>query len=1169
MAKQEFQARENWSGSPAERIPDVQWNRVRRFLKIILLAIPLTLLFVSVPAEAQIPRGPYTQMCQNIHLNGTTLAASCKNNGGRWVSTSLTNVNRCVGDILDANGLLHCSTEAPLPGGSYTKLCQAIYLDGGTLFASCKNNAGQWIDTSLPRVSQCVWGADDHNGTLACDKPPGPYQQTCQNFQVNGETLTANCKNNAGQWVTSSLPNLNRCVGDILDANGSVHCSTEAALPVGPYAELCQAIYINAGTVYASCKNRGGQWVSASLANASQCLWGLDDDNGLLTCRLPSGPYAQMCQNIRLNGTTLSASCKNNAGQWVSTSLPNVNRCVGDTLDANGSLHCSTEAPLPPGSYTKFCQAIYIDGGTLFAACKNNGGQRIDTSLPRVSQCVWGADDIDGRLACDKPPGSYQQTCQNIRLNGALLTASCKNSAGQWGESAPLTVSQCMPQLLFGGDVFNQNGTIKCTPATDVMDFSQVTPAMTPAKIVVKYDACHYGGSDASNFLVAPTQAEGELYKSELNFTTIAIAKLEMHRLGMGDICPGETQDNITQVKNMLLNSHLHDGWQLGTDANLPKCGRAHGELDVAARGLITILNKYSDLLGQPVSNHVLHDILAPAVSGAPPSEQWYAFNLCGVNIPETENHILNSQTSRYLANQLLGIDNEKNGFNAWMLLRLQVLLKNDFTEYDARPYQQYSMMALQNLYDFAHDPHVKLAAQMVLDYESAKFAVSSSGLRRVVPFRRRSDHLGDTQLSLCSGDPCTGLMNGNSDPQTFRFMMLSGMTSPPELITHYEGIDGQDDMLTAAVTSYSIPPLVLDMILNKDHYTYFQRIRGSESPVPQPRPAGIELYSGAAPFLISAGGYWQVSAHSDQIGDELNCYADVGWPLATTLMANSEKVEYGVYDALDYTNFIRIDGDRTVDTVRSKLEAVAGGTALSSAVGDAILGPLGGVAGAIVGGILSDVEGKHIECKVPERHRKNTCVAPGFACGMNPIVPVSFPERLCRSDVMDPSGGRWTFIDASENSECPRKASPGFCAAVFNAGGSSGFFEAAPSQKGSCGTFQESVKRNFSQKYQPNGPNDYVTAMGHRIRFVPNPSDNKYVWGIQSIDGKPSDTNIGDWPLAVGDVINSCDHDPCPLGAGRDGYVTIDNPVMNKRLILDLRNLKNPQRTEVALKAK
>ena len=53
---------------------------------------------------------------------------------------------------------------------------------------------------------------------------------------------------------------------------------------------------------------------------------------------------------------------------------------------------------------------------------------------------------------------------------------------------------------------------------------------------------------------------------------------------------------------------------------------------------------------------------------------------------------------------------------NDYMLRHLRDFLANDFKEYNARPYQYYSAMALQNLYDDAEDTRVKTAARMVLD---------------------------------------------------------------------------------------------------------------------------------------------------------------------------------------------------------------------------------------------------------------------------------------------------------------------------------------------------------------------------------------------------------------------------------------------------------------------
>jgi hypothetical protein len=59
------------------------------------------------------------------------------------------------------------------------------------------------------------------------------------------------------------------------------------------------------------------------------------------------------------------------------------------------------------------------------------------------------------------------------------------------------------------------------------------------------------------------------------------------------------------------------------------------------------------------------------------------------------------------------------------------------FIEYNARPYQRYSIHAIRSLYDFARDQAIVMAAQNVLDVASAKTALGSSQGRRLVPFRR------------------------------------------------------------------------------------------------------------------------------------------------------------------------------------------------------------------------------------------------------------------------------------------------------------------------------------------------------------------------------------------------------------------------------------------------
>jgi hypothetical protein len=75
-------------------------HRCLPLLVILYVVLSTSALFASNPP------GSYQQTCNPISANGTTLTATCKNAGGRWITTSLTNFNQCVGDIQNYNGQL-------------------------------------------------------------------------------------------------------------------------------------------------------------------------------------------------------------------------------------------------------------------------------------------------------------------------------------------------------------------------------------------------------------------------------------------------------------------------------------------------------------------------------------------------------------------------------------------------------------------------------------------------------------------------------------------------------------------------------------------------------------------------------------------------------------------------------------------------------------------------------------------------------------------------------------------------------------------------------------------------------------------------------------------------------------------------------------------------------
>src|SRR5262245_39239201 len=248
-----------------------------------------------------------------------------------------------------------------------------------------------------------------------------------------------------------------------------------------------------------------------------------------------------------------------------------------------------------------------------------------------------------------------------------------------------------------------------------------------------------------------------------LNFGAVAVAKLL--RPQMPANCAGDQQNLNVRCLIEALNSR-HVTAKPGTDfetltipvLDVRLCGRT-GDYDMSLIGLVRMMylaRSNPGVIDSDTYARVLHELLNQR--GGADQVRWRTTDgLCGASIDETENHILMTETSRYLTNQLLAreagsavaaaFDNARNGMNDFMLSHLQKFLKNDFQEFNARRYQGLSIMAIENLFDFADDARVHRAAGILLDYLSAKFAVSSNGLRRIAPFRRKIESAAQTDF--------------------------------------------------------------------------------------------------------------------------------------------------------------------------------------------------------------------------------------------------------------------------------------------------------------------------------------------------------------------------------------------------------------------------------------
>jgi hypothetical protein len=485
------------------------------------------------------------------------------------------------------------------------------------------------------------------------------------------------------------------------------------------------------------------------------------------------------------------------------------------------------------------------------------------------------------------------------------------------------------------------------------------------------------------------------------------------------------------------------------------------------------------------------------------------------IRIPESENHRLNIESSRYLNNQMIlaetqssDLTSDQAGVKEFLMNKCKEILRRDFIEYNALPYQRYSLEALMNLADFSQDNDVKLAAAMALEYSFAKFALGSNQGRRLPPFRRLMDEV------KCIMGPCARDGNQTHRPKE-ELELFQGSDYPTALGLLYTGQTQQllfgnvstfstGDMVFAASSRFRPDELILDLAIRKD-IPYFQRIHH----------AGFEIYSSAQSFIITAGGIetdfaYQAQAGPFQLGGRDK---DRGAAVPTTVMLTR--------------------GQDAVDRTSSRMMAP----------------------------IFLRVEGQLKSYGDLETFEDNLCVWKGFACGAN----IRVPSQLEKCLVPNPP---WYFLDSTTCLET--NGYPPFYIVLYRLCGSppcqpddsnAGFVEIVNAPVIPFLVFIGLVQNNngglaLSPPCLINGAcNGHYQTMGdsapHDIEFnfLGHQADANRS-GIESIDGQ-KEKNIGEWQFAEGDVIQ----------ASGDGIVKISNNRLSRSIQLDLHDTSHPAR--------
>ncbi len=148
--------------------------------------------------------------------------------------------------------------------------------------------------------------------------------------------------------------------------------------------------------------------------------------------RPPEGSYQQTCTRIRYVAATgeLYADCWSRRGTMPRSSLPYASWCHGGEVgNDDGQLVCER----PPGSYAETCDAVRYLHGELRARCRTPDGKPHLSTLHYARDCAATSQvhNLDGALRCDDPlpsgppPGPYLASCRDIRFRDGLLTANC------------------------------------------------------------------------------------------------------------------------------------------------------------------------------------------------------------------------------------------------------------------------------------------------------------------------------------------------------------------------------------------------------------------------------------------------------------------------------------------------------------------------------------------------------------------------------------------------------------------------------------------------------------------------------------------------------------------------------------------------------------------------
>lgn len=212
------------------------------------------------------------------------------------------------------------------------------------------------------------------------DFPAGPYQQTCSDISIKNGNLYAKCQDQKGRPHSARLSQFEKCSSAIVNKNGSLECQHTAgnAAP-------------STGSPEPGLTDRADVARSGMAVRAGSARSGVE---------LPPGPYTETCKDLRMRGTTLHAVCRSIDGREMPVSLKDANRCGQGVVNMNGILSCAVNDVIPPGSYMATCKDIRLQGTTLYASCNDGKDRWTRTELRDPHKCSGDISNYQGKLQC-------------------------------------------------------------------------------------------------------------------------------------------------------------------------------------------------------------------------------------------------------------------------------------------------------------------------------------------------------------------------------------------------------------------------------------------------------------------------------------------------------------------------------------------------------------------------------------------------------------------------------------------------------------------------------------------------------------------------------------------------------------------------------------------------